>query len=1421
MQQAMNHVQVLLTGKLTGRIGKVTNTLLVVGAPKSGKTTLAMRAFQEAASVCGVDHTVMAVSGRVMADALSGSIMRDLKVSGQARPVTTLSALAFRIITRLRARRNDLLPKLLNGAEQDAVLRAVLAQHIVHAHNGDWCDTCGLLARYFADANWASVVVDDALIDKSADANTAKQELPTDELFERGINDALINQLRDTLARMNELGIEPSQESEVIQCLQEVPQSRGERLAAQWRLAFALWREYSQAIVERYPNEFRLDASCLLVEGRSAVAQCESSDLPSAVVVDDVHDVTLAGMAFLQALEQRGCRLVLTGNPDEAVQGFRGSYPELLLLRMVEPPTNIDQCGINNADLGCLNAHLVDLDAERCQQEPHTAPTYLDLVESRISLGILSTESHPLPVEQRPGKLVRFQHAMPITPLDENDPLLKDGTVQTALYHSADEEFDDVIWGVKRAHFTRERQWNDMAIIAHDNATVRAYGERLRREGIPVRYSSVTRPLKDESFVQGLFAMIELAQLRLDAARQKGIAPRMLAALVRRHVTVLMNSTLVGVRLSSGEIRPVRMAAIHTAMRALESLSTVLMNESSMAPLPLETQDKHTDADTDGKANANHGERTAALRHLTVFWRQWLDAFPTDSSPKDALRVDDSLMDGQGAADNEAEMPFGIDAMYVMLATDSAAAKQVLESIHAVCGTHGRGDDADAEAFAKMWEQIGQLAASWERLPDDESQYVLWEAWQAAHVAELWQQQALKNNDEGRAANDRLDAAMRLFQFSESTGAKRHIADFIAQVREMRIEADSLAQVKPLEQAVTLTTPAGSAGGSWKEVWLPALQQGVWPNLAARDTLFAVEDLANIVLHGHLDPWNTSAVSSVLYAEKKSLLVAMTRSEERVHVSAVMTDDTAPSDFLYGFFPERYRHGEEQFRTVGETGGYRVQEYSVRGIVTASRSILAARMATELQSNNDAQGNENTHIEPVEVRQQQETASNDIVDAAQTLAYLSAQGVAEADPANWPFLYWHEDVVAAESQQKEPSQHPAVTLSPSAVDRIWECPVCWMLENRCAGPQAGSVSTSFGTIIHAVAEHTTAQGWDLPSYADDLPHDQRVKRITDQMMQVYRSMRIDPNSIEGAEQRYQALRKDRQAQTMLSNMATYYVSSNEPGYAQSKSVSFAVGNVERVEGERQFVARFGLGDILKAYNAIEDRAPVKAQECYAMLGLLAGGWPEGMSPDISIRLSGRIDRLEHRRMDDGSIQIRLIDYKTGKDRGGAHCFNDLQLVCYQLGLAFPEHGDASKRAMATIGHSGLFYVADRQFPAFSRGAECAYQPPLFEHGHLNTQPFQIRNGWVKSLDKFFQAPDLPSSCPAELSEQAWERLLSERNTQTGWAMTMIARVLYAAGVMRSARIEAHPTNEHLKFCRFKGSCPACAGETSSIMEVQP
>ena len=90
-------------------------------------------------------------------------------------------------------------------------------------------------------------------------------------------------------------------------------------------------------------------------------------------------------------------------------------------------------------------------------------------------------------------------------------------------------------------------------------------------------------------------------------------------------------------------------------------------------------------------------------------------------------------------------------------------------------------------------------------------------------------------------------------------------------------------------------------------VWIPAIQQGIWPNLAARNTMFGGEDLADVMLYGGLSDdsgeHGDNKLKSVLYAEQKSLLVALTRASEQVTASAVYNDDLTPSDFLYGYIP--------------------------------------------------------------------------------------------------------------------------------------------------------------------------------------------------------------------------------------------------------------------------------------------------------------------------------------------------------------------------------------------------------------------------------------------------------------------------------------------------------------------------------------
>ena len=1339
---------------------------LVAGAPRSGKTEFALDMLIAAMKRYGDANAVMTVSGRQIADMLGDRAIRELSAVSQARPVTTLSAVAFRLLAAARSAQGKPLPKLLNGAEQDVIIRKVLASHVEHRQHGDECATCDLLRVYFAVSEWSGLVADDS-------------------------TDAFANQLRDMLARMNEIGAKPELENMLIARAASRNgelDARRERLRTQWRLAFALREEYNAAIRAAYSGEYRLDASQLMIDATEAVSDIRDADIPNMLIVDDFQDATLAGFALLEALHNRGTRLLLVGNPDEAVQTFRGSYPEYLF-NEAQSRMGARLERIENLYAACENDGAQTIRNASNRQNVHD--DYRTLVATRVSLSIASTEPTDVPLPERPGKMRNIPGAMPIEALPSGNTdacvMPADGSVETALYRSSSEELDDVVWKIKTEHLQRSREWNDMAVITHDNATVRAFGERLRADGVPVRYSSVTRPLKDEPFVQGLFALIELAELKRRTIAASGMDPQAAGSYIRSRVASIMASPLItvgGDRQHEG--RPARLASVESAMHALASLAEIVGDDEIRA------QDSANMAKTDV-------EQQSSLLRLMADWHEYMAKCHAIS--------DEGQHDG-GHDGDQNDPVFDMDALYVLLLEGNT--DRVIDTIASVTGS-----DPQVKAFASLWKVLDKTCEAEHKLVLREPQYVLDCAWRACGKAEIWQRVALEHSAAGRAANDRLDAAMRLFNYAsggESSGefAARTIEAFMEQVRSLTIEADSLAHTAPIDQAVTLTTPAGAAGRHWNLVFLPSLQQGQWPNLTPRNTLFGGEELADVMLHGELsDTVTTSAgkrdaqLAAVLASEQKSFLVALTRADECAVMSAVLNDDHVPSDFLYGYVPEWFDRDRDadmerrEYAAIGSQGDYAGLESDPRGLIAAARSVLA--------------------MEP--------SNSPKARDAAETLALLASRGIRAADPDCWPFV--EEPVSLAERetiQDGKTRQSDVVTLSPSAVDNLWACPVCWMLDNRFSGPRMGSVATNFGSLIHTVAQKATEAGLDMPEQHTAISDMDNIDAITEQMYAEYERLRGDLNGITDPAQRYQALKKDEQAKDALRNIATYFVQSNHGDYPIKNNDAFSVGKLTKAEPELKFTAKFDFDDILAAYNAMDGIHAISRNELIAIMGTLVGGWPQtGMSEHLTVRLTGRIDRVERRDMADGTQQVRLIDYKTGASPNGEGLFNDLQLVCYQLGLVFPEgsglHGAQAVAAAPNITQSALFHVTKHAFPApyGNTAAESHMQQALFASGSLNTGAFVPRY-YVKKLDKDFQDGLDEMLPPMEVSDEHWSEFVGLRDTMAVWSLTMIARVFYAAAASRANEITARPTSEHMKYCRNIAVCPACAGEQNTVFE---
>ena len=1453
-QEAMEPVRALIGDRLQNEEGRPTRALVVAGPPRSGKTRLATQALLAGMERFG-DGASMAVSGRTAADQVSRQVILKRGSADRTRPVGTLQALAFRLLTRSRLAQgghDPLLPRLLNGAEEDALLRQVMTVHLEHVQAGDDCAVCRLLERYFRNgAGWSSVLVGD------------------DQGRVVGVADRFIAQLRDMFARMTELGLDRGDRDQLLDALavQPMDPDRRDRLGLQWRLAFALEDEYRQSITESYPDEFRLDPSMLMVEASRSLGGLADDDLPDLLVVDDWQDITLAVMGLLQGLNQAGCRLLLVGNPDQSVQSFRGSYPEFLATRLtaLSKPMPGAAAPLLAQDFACLGAATVTLKPRRMVvpeavaehtesgqgSDPAAPGSYADLVAARVSLGIAGVEENDTPLPDRPGKLPAWPGAGPVAPLTAGDSLIHDGSVQTRLFHTPDQEDDDLVWQIKHEFLANERDWNDMAVIAHDNMTLRTLGRKLRVQGVPVRFSSVTRPLSQEPAIQGLFALVELAQSVLDpgTAGSDPDDPDQVAAWIRSRLRTLMAGPLFRVPATAARAeRPVRM----------ERLESIMETMAALAPL---SGQQGSDPDSSGSLDD--------LPLLGQAWQTWVEDLAERRAQQErssGISVDDSLLDrhdsvepggGSGSfstasapdqpvdlGDRDAQQPaiLSVQALETLLVLDpdDRSSGIILEAMTAIAG--GRREDPDVQALDKALQVLCLTATRISALEDRQPQYVLWEAWRSLDLADDWQRRALMATQEGEEANDRLDALMRLFQYAAGSRRFPTVEAFMDQVRTMQIEADSLARIGPIEHAVTLTTPAGAAAlaTNWPLVWLPAVQDGVWPNLIPRDTMFGAEELADLVLHDRIgDPLadtlsHDPALRSILYAEKKGFLEALTRAQTQLRISAVWNDDLVPSDFLYGYLPERYPRtadmSQAEFSMVGAGSGgserYGGLEVSPRGLTAAARSILAVQaLLPDDQIDRDR-----------------------VDDAVQALRLLADQGQDSADPRHWPFLYDYGQDGAAEPTSEEEvhtaqaaasgvasvverdrasrpapvaagqaqrpdrthdrdhrhehrSDRQVVLLSPSAVDAIWNCPLEWALGDQFSGPSPSRVPTEFGSLIHKVASEGTAQGLDRPGQGNA---DARQQQVRDALLDIYQELAPQEQRLRDPDELYDQRGRRSRVESILDNLASYFVRSSDSEYGLGGKSPVPVGDLLGVQSERSFDVSLSVEDLVPLWKATFPDRPLDADGLFALMSGLVDGFPAALDARTTVRLTGRIDRLEVRSLPEG-IRLRLVDYKTGRvPYTQGQLFNDLQLVCYQLGLAFPptpgsspevgaawslsQAPDLERTESMRLSQSLLLQLQAPPKDAQTglRREEMAYQPPLFEGDRLVTVA-QPRTGMPSPLKSKAEPADLPDQVPPGVDADLWAMVRAARvSSQAVWGLTMIARVFFAAGVKLTA-----------------------------------
>ncbi|MFW2513085.1 PD-(D/E)XK nuclease family protein [Demequina sp. SO4-13] len=265
-----------------------TGHVVVTGAPGTGKTTVA-----KAAAVAAVDAgtppervLVLAPTRRAAAD-LRDQVSLAMDRPSGAPMVRTSASAAHHVLAAQAATLDRPSPALITGAEQDSILRELLAGHA----RGEG-----------ARVDWTGVVPPQA---------TALAGF-------RG-------ELRDLLMRAAESGHTAAELREL-----------GERVGRpEWVAAAAVMAEYELVTALRsMPSDQgeRYDPATVAAQAAWVLEQWEEvaegpAPLWDTVVVDDHQDSTAATTALLHAMARRGARLMLLGNADQAVQGYRGALP--------------------------------------------------------------------------------------------------------------------------------------------------------------------------------------------------------------------------------------------------------------------------------------------------------------------------------------------------------------------------------------------------------------------------------------------------------------------------------------------------------------------------------------------------------------------------------------------------------------------------------------------------------------------------------------------------------------------------------------------------------------------------------------------------------------------------------------------------------------------------------------------------------------------------------------------------------------------------------------------------------------------------------------------------------------------------------------------------------------------------------------
>ncbi|PJI94751.1 UrvD/REP family ATP-dependent DNA helicase [Luteimicrobium subarcticum] len=446
--------------------------LLVTGAPGTGRTTVAVEVAADALVRGVAPHRVLLLS----ATRRGAATVRDVLTARAGRTlsaplVRTVASVAFAVLAARADALDEPAPMLVSGPEQDLLLAELLAGHV--AGEGAPLDL--------------------------------PEGLPPEVLGLRGFR----QELRDLLMRAAEHDLGPARLA-ALGAAKDRPE---------WVLAAQLYDEYQAvtALGAGTPDRgARFDPAVVVAEAAETLRAWDD-ELPGTprprwdlVVVDDYQEATAATATLLGVLRDDGARLVLLGDPDVAVQGFRGADPSLVGRASAPLSAEPGALGAETLVLGTVHRGGPAL-RDVVRRVTSAVPTLGAAAHRRAAVASSSGDD---PAGDDPAA---------------DDPAADDPargpsadssgaeSVEVATFVSGADEVAYVARALREEHLLRGTSWDRMAVVARAGGQLAALRRGLLAASVPVALLGSDVPLRDEPAVRPLLAAVGLA-LTGDAA---------------------------------------------------------------------------------------------------------------------------------------------------------------------------------------------------------------------------------------------------------------------------------------------------------------------------------------------------------------------------------------------------------------------------------------------------------------------------------------------------------------------------------------------------------------------------------------------------------------------------------------------------------------------------------------------------------------------------------------------------------------------------------------------------------------------------------------------------------------------------------------------------------------------------------------